>query len=261
MVEIRFGDQHEIADLAGLTVGEAREQFRGEFGIPAKAQAKLNGDKVKKDVELDTVINDDDNLSFAVAKTNRGAYLIGAVLLALAVTGGVFAAGFINATATLNGTVKSSNFADVSANATGIGALSWTAYGAYRGSIPAGSTNGSSIFNVDTASSGYTGDLVVTITLSNAQDLSKVYRLLGLQLMMCDQNGNVMDINEDGTSNATTDWVMLTLDNGAVSLYPHSTGNVSTVRVKGGFYITNVKPYSGWSGSASPQLYCEVAQR
>ena len=49
MVEIRYGDQYEVTDLAGQTVNEAREQFRSEFGIPDKARAKLNGSKVKTD--------------------------------------------------------------------------------------------------------------------------------------------------------------------------------------------------------------------
>ena len=49
---------------------------------------------------MDTVLNDDDKLTFAKSRST-GVYLIGALLLALAITGGVFAAGFINATTTL----------------------------------------------------------------------------------------------------------------------------------------------------------------
>ena len=86
MVEIRYGEQFEISDLAGHTVSEARDHFKSEFGIPDKAKARLNGSKVK--AELDTVLNDDDRLTFAVSR-GKGAYLIGALLLALAVTGGL----------------------------------------------------------------------------------------------------------------------------------------------------------------------------
>jgi len=85
MVEIRYGDQYEITDLAGQTVGEAREQFKAEFGIPDKAQAKLNGSKVKTNTEIDTVLYDDDKLTFAVSR-GKTPFLIGALLLALAVT-------------------------------------------------------------------------------------------------------------------------------------------------------------------------------
>jgi hypothetical protein len=265
MVEIRYGEQYEIADLAGKTVGETREQFRAEFGIPDKAAARLNGSTIKASAEAATVLNDDDKLTFGVARS-RVVYLVGAVLLALAITGGVFAAGFINATTTLNGNVTNSNFADVSVNSPGISAISWTAYGFFKSTI--GSTygghsvTGTPIFDIDTFTSGYTGDLVVTVTLGNADKLAKVYRVLALKLAMYDNNNNIMDINESGGAGNTNDWVMLTLDNGSVSMFPHSTGNVSTVRVKSGFYLTHVYPFAGWgSGSAQPELFCEVAQR
>src|SRR4030065_959402 len=104
MVEIRYGDQYEVTDLAGQTVCEAREQFKAEFGIPDKAAARLNGSKVKSSAELDTVLNDDDKVTFAVSRS-RVPYMVGALLLALAVTGGVFAYGWVNATFTLGGRV------------------------------------------------------------------------------------------------------------------------------------------------------------
>jgi molybdopterin converting factor small subunit len=260
MVEIRYKDQHEVTNLAGLTVSEAREKFSAEFGIPDKATAKLNGNKVKGSAEFDTVINDDDKLTFATSK-GVGAYLVGAVLLALAVTGSVFAFGFINGTATLNaaGQLKN-NFADVTANSTGIAALSWNAYGYYKGKIDCGPTanNGTSIFNIDTFNSGYTGDLVVTVSLGNADDLAKAYRQLSLTLVMCDQTGASMDISAGNGSN----FVILTLDNGSVSMYPTMSGNMTTVRVKNAFYITHAKPNAGWGNAdPSPDLFCEVAQR
>ena len=43
MVEIRYSNSNEVADLAGQTVREARKQFKSEFSIPDKAKAKLNG--------------------------------------------------------------------------------------------------------------------------------------------------------------------------------------------------------------------------
>ena len=261
MVEIRYGDQYEVADIAGQTVSEAREQFRDEFGIPDKARAKVNGKKVRGSSELDVVLNDDDKVSFVVAK-NRAPFMVGALLLALAISGGVFATGFINATATLTGTVKNYDFASVSVNTTGISALSWTGYGSFKGSIPITTTNGTPIFNIDTLSSGYTGDLVVTVSLGNADQLAEVYRVLALKLTFNTPNGAVADINESGAADAN-DWVLLTLDNGSVSMFPKgaASNNVCTVRVASGFYITNIKPLGGFGGSASPNLFCEVAQR
>ena len=258
MVEIRYGEQYEVTDLAGMTVSEAREQFRAEFGIPDRATAKLNGSKVKTGAEFDTVLNDDDKLTFAVAKS-KAAYLVGAMILALAATGGVFAYGFVNASTTLNGSIAEANFADVSVNTTGISSITWSGYGFFKGSINT-SGNGTPIFNIDTSVSGYTGDLVVTVSLGNADQLVEQYRMLSLKLDMGNPDGSNMDINEDGNANGA-DWVMLTLDNGSVSMFPGGTANISTVRVKSGFYITHVRPNGGWGGSADPDLFCEVAQR
>lgn len=259
MVEIRYGDQYEESDLAGQTVSEAREYFKSEFGIPDNAIAKLNGSKVKGNAELDTVLNSDDKLTFDVPRS-KGIYLIVAMLLALACTGGVFAFGFINASATITGAaISNTNFAEVSKNTTGLSQIAWTGYGFFKGAITAVG-NGSPIFNIDTATSGYTGDLVVTVSLGNADRLAKVYRVLALKLDMGLPDGSNMDINESGAADAD-DWVMLTLDNGAVSMFPSGAANISTVRVKSGFYITHVFS-SGWAaGSKTPDLFCEVSQR
>jgi hypothetical protein len=254
MIEIKYRDQYEVADLAGQTISEAREQFRDEFGIPDKATVKLNGTAVKGRAEFDTVLNDNDKLTFAVSK-GMGAYLVGAALLALAVTGGVFAFGFINATTSLNAATIESNFADITANTAGSANVTWNAFGFFKGSI--GGPN--RIFDISPAA-GYTGDLVTTITIGNANDLIKRYRMLALQIEMVDQStGTALDINDSGTADAN-DWVMLTLDNGSVSLFTDGSANMS-VRVKRGFFITHVHPAAGWEGSATPDLFCEIAQR
>lgn len=247
MVEIKFKDQFEVSELAGQTVSEAREQFKAEFGIPNKAQAKLNGSKVKAGAELDTVLAGDDKLTFAVSH-GKGAYLVGALLLALAVTGGIFASGFVNATTTLAATTHT-NFADV---AVATDPPSWTTFGFFKGAIPAGN-----LFTI-TPATGYIGDLVTTVTLGNADALVSTYRAFSLQLAMYDNTGAVMDINESGSADAATDWVMLTLDNGSINMFTAGGSGAMTVRVNKGFYITHVY-VSG--GTATPQLFCEVAQR
>ena len=262
MVEIRYGEQYEVADLAGQTVSEAREQFRNDFGIPDKARAKLNGSKVKGSTELDTVLNDDDKVSFAVAKT-KAPFMVGALLLALACTGSVFAYGFINDSSSFSVAAPGGNFADVSANTDGFNDLTWSSYGHFKGSINADYTvNGTPIFNIDTTGAGYTGDLVVTVSLGNADALAKVYKVLALKLDMAYPDGSYMDINASGTQ-TTSDWAMLTLGNGEVSLFTGGTANVCTVRVKSGFYITHARPNAGWGAgySAAPELFAEVAQR
>jgi hypothetical protein len=253
MVEIRYGDQYEVADIAGLTVSEAREQFRAEFGIPDKARAKLNGNKVKGSLEPDTVLNDDDNLSFAAAK-GKAAYLVGALLLALAVTGGVFAFGFINASNTLTATSYSTDFCTVSANTN---VPTWSAYGFFKGA-----TGNGSIFDI-TPAPGYTGDLVVTVSISNADDMTKCYRMLAMKLMMykASDNTTIVDINEDNAgAGDDDDYVLLTLGNGSVDMFPDLGDEGLVVNVKSGFYISHIWG-GGWGADPSPDLFCEVAQR
>ena len=258
MVEIRYGDQFEITDIAGQTIGEAREQFKSEFSIPDKASARLNGSKVKASTEIDTVLNDDDKLTFAVSHS-KTPFLIGALLLALAITGGVFAFGFINASVTLNSNPATSDFASVTHNATLN--LPWTPYGFYKGSIYAG-TNATPIFTVDTWSSGYAGDLAVTVSLANGDTLAKCYRMLSLRLIMCNSTNGTIDINEDNTVDGN-DYVMLTLDNGSVSMFPKGLSDNMTIRIKSGFYITHIFKAANWATPANyqPLLFAEVAQR
>lgn len=253
MVEIKYGDFQEDTDMVGQTVHEARERFKAEFDIPDRAGAILNGKKVKPGAEGDTVLADGDTLTFAVAR-HRGLLLAGLLLLALAITGGIFAYGFINSSTTLSAVVIESNFADVSIHPDSVN-ITWTGFGFYRGSI--GGPNG--LFNV-TPAFGYTGDLVVTVSLGNADQLSRRYRTLALRLDMVDATGSVVDINESGTADSN-DWVLLTLDNATVSLFPDGSSTGLTVRVRNGFYVTHVYPLGGWLGSASPDIFCEVAQR
>jgi len=265
MVEIKYGDQYEVSDLAGQTISEAREHFKSEFGIPDKAKARLNGGKVKASAELDTVLNDDDKITFAVSR-GKGAYMVGALLLALACTGGVFAFGFINASTSLGAVAASNDFADVSVNDTT--PVSWSPYGFFKGSIPNLGANGVPIFNVDTLSSTYPGDLAVSVSIANGDTLAKCYRLLALKIMMYDSSGGILDINADNLTGAggdDDDYVLLTLSNGEVTMFPQGQagGNLMTVRVKSGFYITHIYNAGNWSPDSKhqPLLFCEVAQR
>ena len=249
MVEIRFGDQYEITDLAGRTVSEAREHFKSELGIPDKATAKLNGGKVKSSAELDTVLNDDDKLTFAVSR-GRGAYLVGALLLALAVTGGIFAAGWINSTTTIVAGTTAGNFADVYAvNATLTG---WTAYGNTKGNI-----SSDDLFYV--CPGAYTGDIIISVGIGNAADLSDDYRVLALQLELVDSANTSTNIDISGGHGA--EWVLLNLKNGSVDMFPDNGTANMTVRIKDGFYIAHAKGHGATTTTTSPELFCEVAQK
>ena len=111
MVEIRYGERYEMADLAGRSIADAREQYKQEFGIPDKAQASLNSKGIGKKHEPMTALGDNDSLTFA-EKSRKGLFFIGAILLALAITGGIFAYGATTATVTL-GLIAKTDFAEV----------------------------------------------------------------------------------------------------------------------------------------------------
>jgi hypothetical protein len=245
MVEIRYGDQYEVSDLAGQTVGEAREQYKAEFGIPDKAKARLNGSKVKQNIEIDTVLNDDDLVSFAVARS-RTPFLIGALLLALAATGGVFAFGFLNANVTLSATTHN-DFAAVTANTT---VPSWHVYGLLKGTI----LTSQEIFFIERTD--WNGDLVITVTLGNVGELAKVYRAFGLELELVDSHTHAalpLGLSDN-------QYVLLSLDYPSVNMFYAGTANMS-VRVKNGYYVATHFPSNNPAGgSASPEIFCDVTQ-
>jgi hypothetical protein len=251
MVEIKYNGATEKAELAGLTISEVRDHLKNKLEIPHKAIAWLNGKKISTTSEIDTVLHQNDTISFAVKKSRKTFIMVGAAVLALIVTGAVFARGFTNNTATLSATVTSSNFADIVQNPD-ISNVTWTETGMAKSSI----TGPHSLFNIIPAN-GYAGDLALTVTLANTNQLIKTYRNLNLKLQLVNTSDNsTVDINNDGFANAN-DWVLLTLNNASVSIEDQTAGNV-TIRLLGGSYTSN--PSGGSGGSASPQLFCEVMQ-
>jgi hypothetical protein len=253
MVQVEYKNQTKEAELTGQTVAEARRMYEAELGFSKKTAAVLNGVRVSVHREGSTVLHDDDTLVFR-AVNHRVAYLLGALLLALAVTGGTFASGFVNGSSTLTATIAENNFAEVSVNTTVV--PSWQVYGGIKGS-----TGNATLFDVDTASSGYTGDLTLTVSLANVSELSTIYRSLSLSLELRDAGGNLVDINEDGNANAA-DFVVLTLNNGAVIVpFEQSGAQVYTMWMKSGSFIAQMHSASWATGSASPQFFCEVSQR
>ncbi len=253
MIEIKYGEQYETVDLTGKSVREARNQFRAEFGIPDKAKVRLNGKKVSGSLEAETCLFDDDKVSFAVSR-GRGAFLVGAMLLALAATGGVFAFGYITNSTTLTVATISEDFAAITANTSAT--PSWTPYGFFKGSTGSGS-----LFNIDTATSGYTGDLTATVSIANGEQLVEVYRVLAMKIEIVADNGSIVDINGDGNANSA-DFVLLTLRNGAVDMFiTQQAADIYHVNLISGFYITNVTGLGFTGGYEDPQLFMEIAQR
>ena len=249
MVEIRYGEQYEVADLAGQTISEAREQFRAEFGIPDKARAKLNGSKVKDGTEPDMVLNDDDKLSFTEAARGKGIYLVGALLLALAVTGGIFAYTATTDTITLD-LGASGEFATVAANQTWNN--TWSVFGHYKGKVATGT-----IFQIS-PSENYTGDLSATVMFANAHEMVSAYKVVMLELIVyADSDGNG---NSPDTAVVVTDGSQyLSMDKGSVTFDVTNNGTAPFhVYIKDGFYITH---HSWGANKEDLKLLCDVAQK
>jgi len=253
MIEIRFNSQYEVADLAGRSVKEARELFKDALGIPEKASGRLNGKKIKGSLEAETLLGECDTLAFAQPR-GKAAYMIGALLLALVITGSVFAYGYTTATTTLSVTTSDEDFAALSANTSST--PSWTPHGKFKGS-----TGDGTLFDMDTATSNYSGDLTVTVSIANGDDLIEAYRVLAMFIELRDSSDNLVDVDGDG-DNDTDDYALLTLSNGAVDLYvTQAAADDYVIKLKSGFYMTNVRGASGWAGKEAPILYAEVAQR
>jgi hypothetical protein len=172
MVEIIYGDHYKQAELAGKSVAEARGQYQDEFGIPSKAQAKLNDNWVKTKREAETELSDDDQLSFEVKQRGKIPVLAGALLLALAITGGVFAYGFVAGWVTLPAVAQ-----PPFANVTPFAPLT-------IGNVSAGTWGNIStrlLANV-TRPAHYTGDLTMRVYLVNAEELARSYEHLNLRM-------------------------------------------------------------------------------
>jgi len=241
MVEIRYGEHYEMADLAGRSVADAREQYKPEFGIPDKAQASLNGKGIRQKHEPKTALGDNDSLTFA-QKSRKGLFFIGAILLALAITGGVFAYGATTATVTL-GLTKAGDFATVEAATPN----SWNVWGSYKGRVTAGD-----LFTI-TPEAVWTGDMSVTLTIANAHELVEAYKILVLKIEVWDDGGTPAK-----AAGSTTEY--LTLGKGDIEIdFEQTTGPTYTVKIIDGFYITHKAPWT--DGQEDPIIMAQVLQR
>ncbi len=189
----------------------------------------------------------------------KGGILLGAILLALAITGATLAYGYLSNTTTLAlVTSAGGDFASITPET---GQPIWKVWGQYKGTIGSGN-----LFKVDTYTTNFTGDFAVTVSIANGDQLVKVYRVLSLFLQAWSQNGSQVDVNSDGVVD-TQDSVLLTLNNAEANFYinQYSGSDNYTITVANGYYVSNIQP----SGSAlpwptwahQPVLYASVLQR
>ncbi len=171
--------------------------------------------------------------------------LIIGLVAVLMVTGGVFAATYTTATATIGVTAVESDFATVTANLT---AGAPTVFGKYTGTWPSGT-----LFDI-IPDPGYNGDLVLRVYLVNTGELSRYYEHLNMSVEFQDSTDNISD--EQGVVQ------VLNLQNSEV-LFTWANGtNTSPYKVEltgGGYRLHPWKTLTG--GSVQPQLWMEITQR
>ena len=265
MVEIKFGEYYEKSELAGMSVAEAREEFETAFGIPEKAKAVLNGRAVKKDEESQILLSDDDKLAFR-ARSRKGLVAVGALLLALAVSGVSFA--YTQTTATTTTTITaigvSGAFVDVTtANKTSLKYDQGPSWNIVEDVASSTLANPGSIYGLDVgpAASPYTGDLRITIYLNNPDTLNSYYTYinLGINAYPAESGSD----NWSSTEEFTGGDFILTLTNGYVSFVLPYNSTVANDGYEWSIVIDSILYYctDGTNAAANPPaFYIDVRQ-
>ncbi len=250
MVELRYGDYHEMVELAGKTVAEVREQYKPLLSIPDKTKTRINDRNVKKNQESETWLKDDDTLRF-VEKSRKSPFFILAALVALAATAVPFA--FAQTTASINLDVtEKDDFVSVAANST---LPTWNVFGKFKGATGSGE-----LFKI-TPASGFTGDLSCMVMIGNGEELVKCYRVLVMKISIYESDGSG---DCDTSANLTAFPEYLTLSKGEVDFtLENLAGKTSPfwVHLDSGFYISHYWGASAMGGDEDPTLYCDVTQK
>jgi len=154
-------------------------------------------------------------------------YLATALLLSLAVTGGLFAYAYTIASTqfTVTGIPVSSDFGNITAS-TANTVPSYSPHGSYRGRI-----GGGNLFDVF-KNTGYTGDIGVNVYLDNIDQIGYKYGMFMVKLRLVNSANQSMDV--DGVDKP------LTLLNGAVSFTSTNmtAGTTYYIQCIGGVYRT-----------------------
>jgi hypothetical protein len=241
MVNIIYGEHSQQVELAGKTVADAREMFESEFDLSDRAQANLNGQWLKRKLESETGLCDDDEVYFE-ERSRRGLVMLGAFLLTLAITGGLFAYTATTRSVTIGVTSAGTDFANVTANNTP--SIAYTLLGRHRGTI-----DPNTLFNISTATTS--PDIEVQVYLANPDELSSDYSFWTMRLALRDSANVSMDM--DGITQ------ILSLDNPVVIFTSDNTTPYNSyVHNLGGSYRTFP---SGWLNASEPLIFCKVVQR
>ena len=247
MVQVIYGEHSQQVELAGKTVADVREMFRSEFDLSDRAQANLNGQWLKEKLETETELCDEDELYFE-ERSRRGLVMLGAFLLTLAITGGLFAYTATTDTVTIGVSAVSAEFAEISANNSVVYNTS-TIVGDVIGKINAGV-----LFDVS-KETNYTGDVELIVSLANADELVQEYKFWMVRLKLTDGSDTTLGYD---TNNSTQ---VISLKNPSVT-FSVDSANLSVTRYIhciGGSYKTLSS--SVWAGSGfDPMIFAGVAQ-
>ncbi len=248
MIEIRYKEYFEEAELAGNSLAEVRQLYKAELGLPDRAQANLNGEPVSTELEATTILNDNDKLSFEIKSRKRApAMILGSLLLALSITGALFVYTQTTTTTTINVTGGSTDYATVSANTTDN--PDYVLLGSHRGVIPEGS-----LFDV-TLDSNYNGDIAVNVYLTNADELSNDYNFWTMRVNFADSDN--VSIDTRGTTQIISlDSPMATFEIQSDNLSA-LVGYTGYIHCLGGSYRTFG---AGWLTAADPLIYAQIVQ-
>jgi len=170
--------------------------------------------------------------------------LLGSILLALAVTGGLFAFTYTTRSQTITVTAASADFGTVTTNSS---PTAYTLVGRARGAVGA-----ATLFNVST-DANYTGDVEVQVSLANPDELTEDYSFWMIRLELTDSSTTTKVDEENITQ-------VLSLDSPFVSFAVDSSNLSSSVYVHcvGGAY--RAWPFALGSQGNDPLIFCEVVQ-
>jgi molybdopterin converting factor small subunit len=250
LVQLKYGDYHEIVELAGKTVAQVREQYKPLLNIPDRAKTRINNSNIKKNLESETVLKDDDTLRF-VETSRKGPFFILAALVALGATAIPFA--FAATTATISANVTpGSDFVSVTAADT---APTWNVWGKFKGSCGSGE-----LFKI-MPGTDYTGDMSCTVIIGNGEELVETYRLITMRISIYEDDGSGTSANTSGQIGTTE---FLTLAKGEIDITMSDLSGKQSpywVYLDSGFYISHY--WGGWdpSGKEDPLLFCDVTQK
>ena len=255
LVEVIYHENHEIVDLAGMTVAWARELYEEEWEIPARARIKLNDRSVKKSAESRLTLFDGDKITFYTRRRALIPVLL-ALLISLGATSAVFA--YVTATTTITPSSAPSDYAMVQPY-TGVGSFSpGFILGRHKGSVGSGT-----VFEIK-RDPAYTGYLKIHVYLTNVDKLVNCFQFIGLKLQLRDATGgagNVIDQQSiDLAATSGQDYQLLTMETAVITFELHSTTSPAYIYLASGSYSS--APWGWLTGCSSldSDLYCEVVQ-